>query len=63
MKKKYILLFVLLFFLSILIACGSNSEVTNNTSNYNPTPTSDNPTSTPSSTPGSTISTKQEGYN
>jgi len=60
MKKKYILLFVLLFFLSILIACGSNSEVTNNTSNYNPTPTSDNPTSTPSSTPGSTISTKQE---
>ena len=60
MKKKYILLFVLLFFLSILIACGSNSEVTNNTSNYNPTPTSDNPTSTPSSTPDSTISTKQE---
>ena len=60
MKKKYILLFVLLFFLSILIACGSNSEVTNNTSNYNPTPTSDNPTSTPSSTPSSTISTKQE---
>jgi len=60
MKKKYILLFVLLFFLSILTACGGNSEVTNNTSNYNPTPTSDNPTSTPSSTPGSTISTKQE---
>ena len=60
MKKKYILLFVLLFFLSILTACGGNSEVTNNTSNYNPTPTSDNPTSTPSSTPDSTISTKQE---
>lgn len=60
MKKKYILLFVLLFFLSILTACGGNSEVTNNTSNYNPTPTSDNPTSTPSSTPSSTISTKQE---
>lgn len=38
MKKKYILLFVLLFFLSILTACGSNSEVTNN------------PTSTHSST-------------
>lgn len=38
MKKKYILLFVLLFVLSILTACGSNSEVTNN------------PTSTHSST-------------
>lgn len=51
MKKKYILLFVLLFFLSILTACGSNSEVTNNTSDYNPTPTTtNNPTSTPSST-------------
>ena len=56
MKKKIILLFGLLFFLSILTACGSNSEVTNNTSNYNPTPTttnnptSDNPTSTHSST-------------
>ena len=56
MKKKHILLFVLLFFLSILTACGSNSEVTNNTSNYNPTPTttnnptSDNPTSMHSST-------------
>ena len=65
MKKKHILLFGLLFFLSILTACGSNSEVTNNTSNYNPTPTtnnctSDNPTSTHSSTPSSTISTKQE---
>ena len=51
MKKKHILLFVLLFFLSILTACGSNSEVTNNTSNYNPTPTTtNNPTSTPGST-------------